>query len=47
MGDLYRGGDVKDSALTAQALAYDIASATDLDRWMAQKIEEWDTPNHK
>lgn len=47
MGDLYRGGDVKDNVLTAQALAYDLAAATDLEPWLGNKILEWEKPNHK
>lgn len=47
LNDLYRGGDVRDDALTAQALAYDIAESTDLGGWLASKINEWETPNHK
>lgn len=47
LGDLYRGADVHDDALTAQSLAYDIADATDLSAWLAKKIPEWEKPTHK
>lgn len=47
LGDLYRGGDIKDDALMAQSLSYDIASRTDLTEWLAEKIQTWERPTHK
>lgn len=47
LGDLYRGTDVKDAALTAQSLSFDIANTTDLAGWMSTKIHEWEKPTHK
>lgn len=47
LGDLYRGNDPHDDAMIAQSLAYDIASNTDLDKWLAEKIPTWEKPTHK
>lgn len=47
LGDLYRGGDIKDQSLLAQSLAFDIAASTDLSSWMADKIPTWEKPTHK
>ena len=47
LGDLYRGGEVRDDALLAQQFAYDLANSCDLSRWMGDKITEWDKPTHK
>lgn len=47
MGDLYRGGEIKDGQLRAQEFAYELANATDLCSWMSERIEEWEKPNHK
>ena len=47
LGDIYRGQDIHDETITAQALAFDIAHSTDLSRWMSEKIPTWDKPTHK
>lgn len=47
LGDLYRGADMKDNTLTAQALAFDIADTTDLTNWMSEKLPEWGKAHHK
>ena len=47
LGDLYRGGDIRDDGLLAQSLAFDIANSTDLSSWMADKIPTWEKPTHK
>ena len=47
LGDIYRGQDIHDETMTAQALAFDIAHSTDLSRWMSEKIPTWDKPTHK
>jgi len=47
LGDLYRGADIKDDALLAQSLAYDIANTTNLNKWLSDKIPTWEKPNHK
>lgn len=47
LGDLYRGGEIKDAALRAQDFAFELANACDLNAWMSNKVEEWDKPIHK
>lgn len=47
LGDLYRGSDMQDNALLAQSLSYEIAGVTDLSRWMSEKVQTWERPNHK
>lgn len=47
LGDLYRGRDIKDNALFAQSLSFDIASNTDLTQWMSEKLPTWEKPTHK
>lgn len=47
LGDLYRGGEIKDGHLRAQEFAFELANACDLNEWMSEKIIEWETPVHK
>lgn len=47
MGDLYRGGEIQDAALRAQDFAFELANACDLNKWMADKLSEWEKPTHK
>lgn len=47
LGDLYRGESNVNSADLAQSFAIDIAESCDLQRWMSEKINEWERPTHK
>lgn len=47
MGDLYRGAANIETADLAQSFAVNIAESTDLQRWMAERINQWEKPTHK
>lgn len=47
MGDLYRGGELKDASLYAQEFSFALANACDLNEWMSNKVHEWEKPIHK
>lgn len=47
LSDKYRGADVHDLGATAKEYAFMLAHSCDLDRWMAEKVNEWEKPIHK
>lgn len=47
MGDLYRGGEPRDSQLQAQDLAMTIADSTDLTAWLRDNNNKWIIQTHK
>lgn len=47
LGDLYRGASNIETADLAQSFAVNIAESTDLQRWMAERVNQWERPTHK